>query len=248
MKKRLCLTILASALLTGSALAQASKTIYFLRHAEDREFLLELGHAERASISDCRPFLNDDRLIEECCTETLDTLGEQRAQLLVKWFQDQGLLSTLTDVFATHKIRTLQTVQPIAHAAGLDRDLNGDGIPDGADVDLRAGDGVQQIPAFVEECERGFEIAHNFFGLTVDALRTLPLGSGVVVCGHSASIYPMMEAFGIDTSNPAKFPKTAIGRVRGFNNLWVVSLDANGVGTLVKHVRLDFALSEKVTP
>src|SRR5262245_42543096 len=248
MKQRICLAILATALLTSSAQAQAPKTIYFLRHAEDQEFLLELGHAQRGSITDCRPFRNSDGLIEQCCTDTLDTLGEQRAQLLVKWFRDQGLLPTLTHVFATHKIRTLQTVQPIAHAAGLDRDLNGDGIPDGADVDLRPGDGVQQLPAFVEECQRGFEVAHEFYGLTVDALRALPSGSGVVVCGHSASIYPMMEAFGIDTSNPVKFPKTAVGRVRGFNNLWVVSIDASGVGTLVKHSRLDFVLSEKVTP
>ena len=84
----------------------------------------------------------------------LSPLGTKRAELLAKWFADKGLLPSITHVLATHKVRTLQTVQPIAHAAGLDRDVNGDGVPDGADVDKNRGDGVQQIPAFVDECER----------------------------------------------------------------------------------------------
>lgn len=232
-----------------SALAQAptQKTFYFLRHAEDQEFLLETGNEGRALLADCRPFLNAAGVIELCCTEVLDSLGTKRAELLAKWFGEQGLLPTVTHVFATHKIRTLQTVQPIAHAAGLDPDLNGDGKPDGTDMDLISGDGVQQIPA-VQECERGYEIAHEFFGLTVAALQSLPLGTGAVVCGHSASIYPIMESFGINTSDPKKFPKTAVGRVRGFNNLWIVSVDANNVGTLASHIQLDFGFVQKITP
>jgi hypothetical protein len=126
--------------------------------------------------------------------------------------------------------------------------LNGDGVPDGADVDKNRGDGVQQIPAFVDECEKGYEVAHNFYPLVVDQLRSLALGSGIVVAGHSASLYAIMQALGIDTSNASRFPKNAIGRVNGYNSLWVVSLDANNTGTLIKHVRLDFALAERVTP
>jgi len=234
---------------TEKTLAQAptEKTFYVLRHAESAEALLELGKDARALLLDCRPFLNEG-VIENCCTEVLDTLGETRAQLLAKWFRDQGLLPTLTHVFATHKVRTLQTVQPIAHAAGLDKDRNGDGTPDGSDIDLSPGDGVQQIPATVQECERGFEIAHNFYGLTVDALKRLPLGSGAVVCGHSASVYPIMQSFGIDTSDARNFPRSANGRVRGFNNLWIVSVDGNNVGRLVSHIQLDFAFVQRVNP
>ena len=45
---------------------------------------------------------------------SLTPLGEKRAELLVKWFQDRGLLPGITHVFATHKARSLQTVAGIA--------------------------------------------------------------------------------------------------------------------------------------
>jgi len=236
----------AIALLTETAIGQTTKTIYFVRHAEDQTAVFQQGNNGKAYLPDCKPFMNEG-VLEDCCTEVVSPLGAKRAELLAKWFADNTLLPTITHVLATHKVRTLQTVQPIAHAAGLDRDVNGDGIPDGADVDKNPGDGVQQIPAFVDECENGYEVAHNFYPLVVDQLRSLPLGSGIVVAGHSASLYPIMQALGIDTSSASRFPKNAIGRVNGYNNLWVVSLDANNVGKLVTHVRLDFSLVPKIT-
>jgi hypothetical protein len=58
-----------------------------------------------------------------------------------------------------------------------------------------------------------------------------------------------MQAFGIDTTDPVKFPKDARGRVNGFNNLWVVELKPLVVGgtltyqgRLLSHVQLDFDL------
>ena len=237
----------AMALLTEPAVGQTTKTIYFVRHAEDQTAVFQQGNDGKAFVPDCKPFMNEG-VLENCCTEVLSPLGTKRAELLAKWFADKGILPSITHVLATHKVRTLQTVQPVAHAAGLDRDVNGDGIPDGADVDKNPGDGVQQIPAFVAECEIGYEVAHNFYPLVVDQLRSLPLGSGIVVAGHSASLYPIMQTLGIDTSNASRFPKNAIGRVNGFNSLWIVSLDANNMGTLVQHIRLDFALAERVTP
>ena len=237
----------AMALLTGSAISQTTKTIYFVRHAEDQVALYQQGNAGKAFTPDCKPFMNEG-ILENCCTEVLNPLGVKRAELLAKWFADQGLLQGITHVLATHKIRTLQTVQPIAHAAGLDMDINGDGIPDGADVDKNPGDGVQQIPAFVAECEDGFEVAHNFFPLIVEHLWSLPPGSGIVVAGHSASLYPIMQNLGIDTSDPSRFPKNAAGRVNTYNNLWVVELDGNNLGTLVAHIRMDFGLTDQVTP
>jgi len=243
------LTVFACAmtLLIETAVGQTTKTIYFVRHAEDQVALFPRGKNGKVYAPDCKPFKNEG-VREDCCTEVLNPLGAERARLLAQLFKNQGLLPGITHVLATHKVRTLETVQPIAHAAGLDRDVNGDGIPDGADVDLNPGDGVQQIPAFVTECQRGYEVAHNFYPLVVDHLRSLPLGSGIVVAGHSASLYPIMQSLGIDTSDPLRFPKNAVGRVNGYNNLWVVSLDANNTGTLLTHVRLNFALTESVTP
>ena len=249
MKKPMYLNVFvcAMALLTGTAVGQPSKTIYFVRHAEDQTALFQQGRNGKALLPDCKPFMNEG-VLEDCCTEVLSPLGTKRAELLAKWFADKGLLPSITHVLATHKVRTLQTVQPIAHAAGLDRDVNGDGSPDGADVDKNPGDGVQQIPAFVAECEDGYEVAHNFYPLVVDELLSLPLGSGIVVAGHSASLYPIMETLGIDTSSSTRFPKNAVGRVNGYNSLWVVNMDENGAASLVAHVRLDFALAERITP
>jgi broad specificity phosphatase PhoE len=238
----------AMALLTETAFGQSTKTIYFVRHAEDEVGLFPRGKSGKIYAPDCKSFKNDEGVREDCCTEVLNPLGAKRAELLAQWFADNSLLPSITHVLATHKVRTLETVQPIAHAAGLDRDVNADGIPDGADVDLNPGDGVQQIPAFVTECQRGYEVAHNFYPLVVDHLRSLPAGSGIVVAGHSASLYPIMQSLGIDTSDPVRFPKNAVGRVNGYNNLWIVEVDANNAGTLVAHVRMNFALTESVTP
>jgi broad specificity phosphatase PhoE len=227
--------------------AQAVKTVYFVRHAESTTALFQQGHEGNAWVPDCKPFMNEG-VLEECCTEVLTPLGDMRAALLAKWFADKSLLTSITHVFATHKERSLQTVRPIAHAAQLDRDINGDGVPDGTDADKNPGDGVQQLPAYVDECAPGYEVAHNFYLLTVDALRAAPSGSAAVVAGHSLSIYPIMQALGVDTSSPSRFPKTPTGAVRGFNNVWVITLDANNVGTLAKHLQLDFAFVEKVSP
>jgi len=235
------------ALLAETAIGQTTKTVYFVRHAEDQVALYAQGARGTAFLPDCKPFL-DGGVLKECCTEVLDATGVERAKLLTQWFKDQGLLPGITHVLASHKVRTLQTVQPIAHAAGLDADVNGDGTPDGTDIDKNPGDGVQQLPAFVDECEAGFEVAHNFYPLIVEELRSLPLGSGIVVAGHSASIYPIMESLGIDTSDPSRFPKNAIGRVNGYNNLWMVELDANNLGRLLMHLRLNFTLTAEVTP
>lgn len=249
MKKTTFLTVCTCAMtiLTETVVGQTSKTIYFVRHAEDQVALYQQGKNGKAFLPDCKPFKNEG-VLEDCCTEVLNPLGVERAKLLAQWFNDQGLLPGITHVLATHKVRTLQTVQPIAHAAGLDRDVNGDGIPDGTDIDKNPGDGVQQIPAFVAECEDGFEVAHNFYPLVVEHLRSLPLGSGIVVAGHSASLYPIMQDLGIDTSDSTRFPKNAVGRVSGFNNLWIVELNANNMGTLLMHLRMNFALTEEVTP
>ena len=63
-----------------------------------------------------------------------------------------------------------------------------------------------------------------------------------VVGAHSGTLYPIMEAFGIDTGDPVDFPRKPNGKVRGFNNLWIVSIDKRGRGRLKGHLLLDLKL------
>ena len=56
---------------------------------------------------------------------------------------------------------------------------------------------------------------------------------------------PILEALGDDTSDPGDFPKRPNGKVDGFNNLWIVSIDRDGKARLKEHVVLDFALVEQ---
>lgn len=214
--------------MTEVAAQSAETLIYFTRHAEDQIALFQPGNSQRAFLEDCKGGAN------ECCLEVLNPLGEMRATLLAEWFQDQGITEELTHVIASHKIRTRQTVGQIAADAGL-----------GGDVDQNPGDGVQQIPPFIEECQDGFEGSSSSRDPMIAAIGALPLGSVAVVGGHSPTLYPIMEAFGIDTSDPDDFPRRPNGKVDGFNNLWIVSIDGNGEGELVEHLVLDFELVEQ---
>jgi len=184
-----------------------------------------------------------------CCVEALNPLGKVRAAALADWFESKRITRTLTHVIASHKLRTRQTVAKIAQLAGLGGDLNGDGIPDGLDVDQEPGDGVINVPPTPGECDPGWTSSKSVIQPQTNYINTLPLGSRAVLCSHSPALYPIMQAFGIDTSDPIKFPKDSIGRVSGFNNLWVVELKPVTVGgatayhgRLLSYVQLDFDL------
>ena len=99
------------------------------------------------------------------------------------------------------------------------------------------------------ECDPGWTSSASVRQPQVDYINTLPLGSRAVVCTHSPVMYPLMQAFGIDTSDPVRFPKDTRNRVVGFNNLWVVELkqvttggQTTYQGRLLSHTRLDFEL------
>jgi broad specificity phosphatase PhoE len=223
--------------LTGpaSGWSQSQETIlYFTRHAQDMVALEETGKAGLALLPVCKPYL-DDGQIDFCCLEVLNPLGEKRAELLAQWFGDNGLLPTLTHVMASYKTRTRQTVLPTAQAAGLDVNAT--------DVDKNPGDGVQEIPAFVEECDDGFESASASLQPVVTAIGQLPQSSQALVCGHSGTLYKIMKALGIDTSDPVDFPVRPNGKVSGFNNLWIVGVNQAGEAYLKQHLLLDIALS-----
>jgi broad specificity phosphatase PhoE len=216
--------------------------IYFLRHAEDVPEMEDSDPTFSITFNDC----NAD---ESCCVEALNPLGKVRAAALAVWFKENKIADTLTCVIASHKLRTRQTVEGIANAAGLGGDLNGDGIPDGTDVDQEPGDGVIDVPGWPAECDEGWEKASAVTQPQIDFISDLPVGSRAVVCSHSGTLYPIMEAFGIDTSNDSVFPKDAKGKVLGFNNLWIVELKPfwNGSsfvfqGQLLQHLYLDLKL------
>lgn len=223
---------------TTEALAEGVETlIYFVRHGEDEVALIDPERGRRLGLkvllTDCKTF-GRGKERDECCLEILNPLGEMRAILLANWFLDQGITEQLTHVIASHKIRTRQTVGEIAADAAL-----------GGDIDQNPGDGVQQIPPFVEECDDGFESSKSSRDPMIAALGALLPGSTAVVGAHSPTIYPIMESFGIDTSDPVDFPRRPNGKVKGFNNLWIVSIDGNGVGQLVEHVVLALELVEQ---
>ncbi|MBI2856115.1 MAG: histidine phosphatase family protein [Chloroflexi bacterium] len=214
----LSLLALQSLALTGAeADGGAKTTVYFLRHAEDSIELVQTGGSGTAS----DPFTYVQNFIGSCAVRPLNVLGEERAFLLGEYFETKNIPATLTHVLATHKVRTQQTVQHIADKAGLD---------------------LTQVPAG-DECPLG--LGFSVVGQpTIDFILDLPLGNVVAAANHSNNLYPMMRALGIDTSDPVTFPKDSRGNVAGHNNLWIVKIDASGVGELDKHIVLDLIVDE----
>lgn len=216
--------------------------VYLTRHGEDVPELVNLDPSFSVTFNNC----NEDG---SCCVEALNPLGRVRASALADWFESKRITRTLTHVIASHKIRTRQTVEKIAKLAGLGGDLDGNGTLDGLDVDQAPGDGVINVPSTPAECDPGWTSSSSVRQPQVDYINTLPVGSRAVVCSHSPVIYPLMQAFGIDTSDPIKFPKDSRSRVAGFNNLWVVELKPVTTGAVTKYqgrllsyIQLDFDL------
>jgi broad specificity phosphatase PhoE len=214
----------------GSASHGHATTLYFVRHGETQRRLIGTGAGTFAEV--CTP-------TRSCCETPLNALGIARRDALTDWFVEQGLAKHLTHLIATNKPRTAETLAALAVASGLGGDQNGDGVPDGTDDDLAPGDGIQQYPPRVRECDPGFEATTGSRDAVVAAILALPPGSHAVIANHSETMYPIItETTGIDTSDPVLFPKEdgSSTRVRNFNDLWVVRVDGAGSGRLVRHV------------
>jgi hypothetical protein len=214
----------------------ASTTIYFLRHGETQRRLVGTGPGTFAEV--CTPN-------RSCCETPLNPLGVTRRDALAEWFVHHGIAKRLTHLIATNKPRTVQTLTALGIASGLGGDQDGDGILDGADDDLVPGDGIQQFPPHVAECDPGFEATTGSQPYIVDAILALPPGSQAVVANHSETLYSIItETTGIDTSDPLVFPKEdgSTTRVRNFNDLWIVRTRGPRTGTLVRHLVFDIAL------
>ena len=160
--------------------------IYFLRHAEDVPEMVGSDPTFTVTFNQCNP-------AGTCCVEALNPLGKVRATVLADWFEAKRITRTLTHVIASHKLRTRQTVEQIARAAGLGGDLNGDGVPDGTDVDQAPGDGVINIPSTPGECDLGWTSASSAKQPQIDYIQALPLGSRAVVCTHKESFVLTLE-------------------------------------------------------
>ena len=79
---------------------------------------------------------------------------------------------------------------------------------DGTDVDLLPGDGIQQYPADVRECDPGFEATSGSKPDIVAAILALPPGSAAVVANHSETLYSIItETTGVDTSDSGALPE-----------------------------------------
>jgi len=205
-------------------------TLYFVRHGETQRRLVGTGTGTFAEV--CTP-------TRSCCETPLNALGIARRDALTDWFVKHGLAQHLTHLIATNKPRTTETLAALALVSGLGGDQNGDGVADGTDDDLVPGDGIQQYPPHVRECDPGFEATTGSKAAIVAAILALPPGSHAVVANHSETLYPIItETTGIDTSDPVLFPKEdgSTTRVRNFNDLWVVQVDGAGSGRLVRHV------------
>ena len=211
-------------------------TLYFLRHAENQRRLVSTGPGTFAEV--CTP-------TRSCCDMTLNPAGVVRRDALAEWFVHEGIAHRLTHLIATNKVRTVETLAALAYASGLGGDQTGDGVPDGTDDDLLPGDGIQQYPAHVRECDSGFEATTGSKPFIVEAIRALPDGSNAVIANHSETLYSIItETTGVDTSDPVLFPKEvgSSTRVRNFNDLWVIRMHGPGAGRLIRHLVFDIRL------
>ncbi|MBX2825162.1 MAG: histidine phosphatase family protein [Gammaproteobacteria bacterium] len=236
--------ILFSVLFVSSPLFAANNnngklTIYLTRHAE-KETMLTPSSAGVPNgfyqVSENRvPMLTDTPIDDETgepfaplgtpqdevcfvtkCAEILSDEGELRAALLASWLQQRGIIRKLDAVYASHKIRTQQTVEPTAILADLD---------------------VQPIPANATELNP--ESTKSTVCPTIAALRAAQSNGldTVMVAGHSGTLYKIMgngrdecegAGLGLDIDNDSRFPKDDEGKVRDFGDLWKIVLLPNG--------------------
>ena len=202
---------LVAGVLSGAALwtlqadAHSLPTLlYFLRHSENevRMIRTNTGTTVPATfVEDCTP-------TRSCCIQPLSALGLARRDALADWFLRQGRAEGLTHLIATNKPRTVETLRPLALAAGLGGDLDGNGTLDGSDVDLLPGDGIQQYPSDALECDLLYQRTLDSKPLIVEGIRALPPGSRAVIANHSDTLYARItETTGVDTSDPDFFPR-----------------------------------------
>lgn len=197
----------------GEGARNDAAVIYFTRHAEKKTTTEELGDALYTYGADDKVAGNkgknrDDVCGLSKCAEELNALGLKRAELLADWFDDKGITDDLTHAYASHKLRTRQTIELIAMNAGLNNDNDANS------------DGVQELPAFRSELNP--QSTKPSRQPTIDAINALQAGEVAVVAGHSGTLYVIMAALGINTDDTGDFPRDGEGKVRDFGDIWKV--------------------------
>jgi len=168
------------------------------------------------------------------CIEGLSNKGNERANKLANWMMNNGIVNEITHVFATHKRRTYLTVLPVAELANVKVQR----FPSGGDNDM-----VEKLDEEASICP------------TIQAIKSTPLGSTIVISTHRSAIYGILSngyndeeddgctGLGLDTSNSDNFPKDDEGKLdSGYSDLWKISIDANGKPSLENRLVLDFDL------
>ena len=151
--------------------------------------------------------------------------------------KDNGIVNEITHVFATHKQRTYLTVLPVAELANVN---------------------VQRFPSVGSDDNDGLEKLEEEASIcpTVEAIKSTPLGSTIVMSTHRSAIYGILTngyddeeeedrctGLGLDTSNSANFPKDDEGKLdSGYSDLWKITIDANGKSSFEERLILDFDL------
>jgi hypothetical protein len=232
----------AVAVWTVAASAHPRRTLlFFVRHSENEVRLVRTNSGSTVPatfVEDCSP-------TRSCCIQPLSALGLSRRDALAEWFVQHRLVRGLTHLIATNKPRTVETLRPLAVASGLGADRNDDGIPDGDDVDLNPGDGIQQYPSTAAECDPAFQRTADSKPLIVEAIRALPAGSRAVIANHSDTLYAIItESTGVDTTDPVLFPKEdgSTTRARNFNDLWLIEVGEAGTAKLIAHEVFELVL------
>ncbi len=189
-------------------------TIYFTRHAEKQTVLVDA---------------DDGHLIKQCgaskCAEELSSKGILRANLLADWFARNKITEKLTHAYASHKLRTRQTILPTVKEAQL-----------GGDTDKNADDGIQEFPVYNGDSfalELSPEKTSASEQPTIDALMALPPGSVALVAGHSGTLYDIMAGLGLDdvclkktvkTCNQDRYPINNVkkAKVADYGDIWKI--------------------------
>lgn len=219
--------------------ASRNLTIFFTRHAEKQTITTAVGTADSYGSEYNEDgevafdFLPDgrepigDTLDEICgggkCAEELSKQGELRALLLADWFAGRGITDDLGAVYATHKLRTQQTVMPTATVAGLDVTILN--------------------PTFSELNPASTTPSECATLKAIVAERASGENDTILIAGHSGTLYDIMGAgvsdcldmagmsmtgLGLDTDDADAFPKDEDGKVRDFGDLWKVVIKRNG--------------------
>jgi len=228
---------------TTALAGDPTTTVYITRHLDDQNKLALID----ASTGTYQEVGTPKRT---CIEQVLNPLGVERAKRLAAWFDQKNISPELSNVVATFKPRTAASVALIASNAGLPvvqvpaektrecdpaHDIKGDLYNDATSS---LGPEVEAIPAFAPGTIN-LVAAHsttiyqifNALGITVDPTNT--------------AVFPVDLPAGATTCDPASLDKTNTNlnargcKVLGFNNLWKIKIDKNGVASVDFHWVLD---------